>query len=61
MHNQRQVLKRAFPGVLLVPDICGLQRLPKVRAWTLPQCQQLPAIGVNNQHPCRHIQVSRTP
>jgi hypothetical protein len=28
--TQTQVLKRAFPGVLLVPDICGLDRLPKV-------------------------------
>jgi hypothetical protein len=26
----RQVLRKAFPGVLLVPDICGLERLPKV-------------------------------
>jgi hypothetical protein len=25
-----QVLRKAFPGVLLVPDVCGLQRLPKV-------------------------------
>lgn len=30
----RQVLRKAFPGVLLVPDICGLERLPKVlHAW----------------------------
>ncbi|KAF6259619.1 S-adenosyl-L-methionine-dependent methyltransferase [Scenedesmus sp. NREL 46B-D3] len=25
----QQVLRKAFPGVLLVPDVCGLQRLPK--------------------------------
>jgi hypothetical protein len=25
-----QVLRKAFPGVLLVPDVCGLERLPKV-------------------------------
>lgn len=25
----QQVLRKAFPGVLLVPDICGLDRLPK--------------------------------
>jgi hypothetical protein len=30
-----QVLRKAFPGVLLVPDVCGLQRLPKVRATAL--------------------------
>jgi hypothetical protein len=34
-----QVLKRAFPGVLLVPDICGLESLPQVR-WCVA-----PAIG----------------
>lgn len=25
-----QVLRKAFPGTLLVPDICSLQALPKV-------------------------------
>lgn len=30
---QPQVLRRAFPGTLLVPDICGLQCLPRVRLY----------------------------
>ncbi len=25
----QQVLKRKFPGVLLVPDVCGLEALPR--------------------------------
>ncbi len=31
-----QVLRKAFPGVLLVPDICGLDRLPKVTDCFVP-------------------------
>jgi len=30
----QQVLRQAFPGVLLEPDVCALRALPEVRAMS---------------------------
>lgn len=34
-----QVLKEAFPGILLAPDVCALQRLPKVQRQGVRGCR----------------------